>query len=358
MTVARSEIVDVALTRTYHCIAKCVRRAFLCGDDAYSGRNFDHRKTWIVDRLKVLASLFAIEVCAYAVLSNHLHLVLRLATARLAAWTDDEVLDRVSRLCPTCVAGLEQWTEAQRRAVVETWRVRLSSLSWFMAKLDEHVARQANREDGCTGRFWEGRFTSRALLDDGALLTCMAYVDLNPVRAGQATGLEDSSWTSIQQRLREAAAELASKTTAPQAPESTNDRSDEHDAGERSARADGSRPSEPDPCHCPALVPMGDDPRAGADGLPLILIQYVALLQWTGQAARPDKVGHITAPPPALVAACGLDPERWLDGFEGYGSLRGRYVGHPKLLRARAIQVGRRWLRGQGGSAVAYPLAA
>lgn len=67
--------------------------------------------------------------------------------------------------------------------------------------VNEYVARMANEEDKCTGHFWESRFKSQALLDERALLTCMAYVDLNPIRAAMAKDLKGSEFTSIQERI-------------------------------------------------------------------------------------------------------------------------------------------------------------
>jgi len=84
----------------------------------------------------------------------------------------------------------------------EVYRTRLHDLSWFMRTRNEDIARRANAEDGVKGRFWEGRFKSQALLDEPALLAALAYVDLNPIRAGIAETPEDSDYTSIQDRIR------------------------------------------------------------------------------------------------------------------------------------------------------------
>jgi len=88
---------------------------------------------------------------------------------------------------------------------IPVWTSRLTDLSCFMHCLNKWLADRANQEDGCTGRSWEGRFKSRALLDDAALLTAMAYVDLTPIRAGIAEQPIDSDFTSVQQRLLELA---------------------------------------------------------------------------------------------------------------------------------------------------------
>jgi len=210
MPLARKHLVCLDSTPYYHVTSRCVRRTFLCGLDPSSGKNFEHRRDWIEDRVRVLASLFSIELCAYAVMSNHYHLVVRLNPDEAESWSDDEVLARWTALFrgPLLIQryrAAESLTEAERdtvRSIAAVYRRRLASLSWFMKCLNEPIARQANAEDGCTGHFWEARFHSQALCSERALLTAMAYVDLNPVRAGMATTPEQSDYTSLQVRLR------------------------------------------------------------------------------------------------------------------------------------------------------------
>ena len=206
---ARKHLVCVDDTPYYHVTSRCVRRAFLCGTDGFSGRSYEHRRQWIEDRVRILASLFSIEVCAYAIMSNHYHLVVRLNPEEAASWSEDDVLERWSALFrgPLLVqryrAG-EPLSAAELhtlRSTTAVFRQRLSSLSWFMKCLNEPVARMANREDRCTGHFWEARFHSQALRSERALIAAMAYVDLNPVRAGIANRPEQSEYTSLRARL-------------------------------------------------------------------------------------------------------------------------------------------------------------
>jgi hypothetical protein len=86
--------------------------------------------------------------------------------------------------------------------IVKVWRKRFASISWFIRCLNQSIARQANLEDHCTGKFWESRFHSQALKTEEALLSCMAYDDLNPVRASIADDLESSDYSSIQERIK------------------------------------------------------------------------------------------------------------------------------------------------------------
>lgn len=194
MTQSRGSIVDSSVTPYYHCISRCVRRAHLCADGD------EDRKQWIEDRLQELAGIFAIEVCGYAVLDNHLHVVLRLNDDVAAGWSNEEVVRRWGRLFPPRgkdrkpLQVTQAWIDAMLQDAdwVSTARERLNALGWFMKCVKEPLARMANKEDGCRGTFWEARFKSIAILDDEALLTTLAYVDLNPLAAGLAKTPEES----------------------------------------------------------------------------------------------------------------------------------------------------------------------
>ncbi len=208
---ARREIVATDHIGVYHCIARCVRRAFLCGDDPASGKNYDHRKGWIRDRLRTAASAFAIEVCGYSVMSNHFHVVLRVRPDLVGDWSDDEIAARWLRLYPPRDQTTGQPAEPKEHDFnmitsvperVAELRERLMSLSWFMRCVDEPIARAANAEDDCSGHFWEGRFRSQELLDDAAVLACSVYVDLNPIRAELVLTPEESQFTSAFDRIQ------------------------------------------------------------------------------------------------------------------------------------------------------------
>ncbi len=201
--------VSIEDTPYYHCISRCVRRAFLCGSDPLSGFNFEHRRQWIVERIKLMCSVFAIDLCAYAIMNNHYHIVVQINPVRVDEWTDEEVAHRWMQIFSGPLL-MHQYltnadlTRAELKCVAElfaTWRERLADLSWFMRCINEPIARMAHSEDHCTGSFWEGRFKSQALLDERALLACMAYVDLNPIRAAMATTPERSDYTSVQERI-------------------------------------------------------------------------------------------------------------------------------------------------------------
>lgn len=212
MTLPRKTLISLNATPYYHCVSRCVRRAFLCGKDSHSGTNYEHRRQWIEDKILELGQIFAIDVCNYAIMHNHYHVILHINSSDAETWTTEEVINRWQLLYKGTVLT-QRFSDgvAMNKAeitVVETiiteWRSRLMNISWFMRILNEGIAREVNQEDNCTGRFWEGRFYSQALLDDKALAACMAYIDLNPIRAGIAQTPETSKHTSIRHRIKSA----------------------------------------------------------------------------------------------------------------------------------------------------------
>ncbi|WOG26800.1 transposase [Endozoicomonas sp. 8E] len=316
MTQARSNLIDSGSTPYYHCVSRCVRRAYLCGEDHLTGNNFEHRRQWVVDRLRTLASIFAIEVCAYAVMSNHYHLVLHINTSEADKWNRDEILRRwtalftgpllIQRYLSNATLSCSELNRVDE--YVAEYHSRLKSISWFMRCLNEHLAREANREDGCKGRFWEGRFKSQALLDEAALLTCMAYVDLNPIRAKLASTPEQSDYTSIQKRIE--------KTT-----EATDSRQ---------------------PFMLKPFQHQEQDPNKT---LPYILHDYLELVDWSGRAVRMNKKGSIAESSPPILARLEIDGDEWLKTMSRKNRFY-RAAGRLKAMKAYAISTGQHWLQG------------
>jgi hypothetical protein len=264
--------------------------------------------------------------------------VVRLDREQARAWSEEEVMARWARLfsLPVLVTRYraeETLTGAeaeQARALIAQWRERLCDLSWFMRSLNEHLARRANEEDGCRGRFWEGRFKSQALLDEAAVLTCMSYVDLNPVRAGVAETPEASDFTSLRQRIAEYAGSDGDR------------RHDKHESqGPRLMELDGAS--------------AGDHPNH----ISFTFDDYLQLVDWAGRAIREDKRGAIPGHLPPILARLGLDPEHYLRHVRRGG--RGHHVaalGRVDRLREAAEQLGRRFLKGLGQARQLYQVPA
>ncbi len=221
MTIARSQQISVEVTPYYHCVSRCVRRAFLCGKDKFTGQSFEHRRQWIENRLLYISQYFMIDIASYAVMSNHYHVVLKIDNQGVKDLTDLEVVEHWHHL----FNGISITNDFENnkkindndldflRKTIKLWRERLCSISWFMRSINEPLARNSNKEDDCTGRFWDGRFKSQALLDDKSLLACMTYVDLNPIRSGISTTLEKSKHTSIKNRIEQNSNKKITNTT-------------------------------------------------------------------------------------------------------------------------------------------------
>lgn len=311
MAIKREVQVCLETTPFYHCYVRCVRRAYLCGQDSVSGDNYDHRKQWIVSRLKFLSYVYAIDICAYAVMSNHYHVVLHVDKKRALAWKREEVVERWMQVCAGD-ALVDRWLEepdtlnkeslALVYETIEKWRERLYSISWLMRCVNETVARMANEEDACKGRFWEGRFKSQALLDEVALLSCMAYVDLNPVRAGMEDNLIDCDFTSIQARLYEQCKRKAQKNTN----EKRLVKRVQQQRKIKELLALKDLPEAP-------LLPFSKSHQLRSDTvLPFAREDYFELIEATGRIVREDKTGFLSEESPKILQRFGVKPEYWL----------------------------------------------
>ena len=324
MPKARKTLISLQDTSYYHCISRCVRKAFLCGTDKSTGQSYEHRRGWVEDKMLSLAKVYAIDICAYAVMSNHTHLVLHINIEEANNWNVKQVLERWHSLHKGT-----QFTEKYLREEAmaefelasvykscESYRERLSDISWFMRELNESIARMANKEDKCTGRFWEGRFKSQALLDEAALVSCMAYVDLNPVRAKMEKTPESSKHTSIKTRIEVAKANLTQPKT---------------------------------------LFPfIGHVSKDQPEGLPFKLEDYLELIDLTGRVIREDKRGSLDISLASILQRINITSEQWLEvstGFEkhfksavGSELLLAEYCEHTELQRRSGLAACRRLL--------------
>jgi len=334
MARARGSLIDLSATPYYHVVSRCVRRAYLCGEDKYTGKNYNYRRQWVLDKIHLLSSIFAIDIAAYAIMSNHYHLVLRVDRDSGLAWSQDEVIERWYRLYHgNALVDLYRKgmikDEASLNKVAEfaaVWRERLYDISWFMRNLNEYIAREANKEDNCKGRYWEGRYYSQALLDEQALLSCMMYVDLNPVRAGMCDDLEHSDYTSIQTRI-------AQYHQHQQHTESSQDPT-------------SNKPTDNPPEQPRYLMPFGSSSDNNA--IAFTLYDYLELADWSGRAIHPNKRGSIDDTTPKLIDRLGISPDDWIEVIKNFRRQYGHFAGSEFALRQCANDHGQCWHKGVG----------
>ncbi len=264
----------------------------------------------------------------------------------MESWSGDEVAERWCRLFrgKAAIQAGKAFDELKFERIrkdpeqVATCRERLKDLSWFMRCLNEPLARRANREDRCTGRFWEGRFKCQRLMDEGAILACMAYVDLNPVRARMADGLEDSCFTSVYDRViarrakerLERLGEVHNPTPAQKREIAREEKRRHQSQWLVSLEGEGS-----------AFRGMDEE-------------TYLSLVEWTGRNIRVDKPGYIPVDLEKVLDRFELDAAEWAKNVAAYGSLFHRIAGRAEQLAAYARRKGQNWFRGRGGGESLY----
>jgi REP element-mobilizing transposase RayT len=317
----RSSQISLLDTPYYHCISRCVRRSFLCGFDKYSGQSYEHRRGWVEQRLLFLSSIFAIDICAYAVMSNHVHVVLHVDKKQTQVWSDYDVLQRWHRLHTGTLLTqifargdtLSHGEQLTLDNTITEYRRRLHDISWFMRDLNENIAREANKEDDCTGRFWEGRFKSQALLDEGAVLSCMAYVDLNPIRAKIADTLDTSEHTSIQKRL----ASIKNPTTKN------------------------------------SLMPFVGHPRQNIPkGIAFSLKDYCELVDITASIIKNNNTGYIDHQAQPMLQRLGLSGEQWLTLTTEFEKNFCYAAGAEMMMNQFKEHTGHQRIRGMGNAKI------
>ena len=360
--IKRAEVFDPREVSVFHCVNRCVRRAFLCGQDAVSGRDYEYRKVWLEERLRILAGCFGIDVLTFAVMSNHFHVILRNRPDLVAIWSDLEVARRWLRLCPirkTENGEPEEPTEQELALVcgdpekLAEFRLRLSDISWFMRFAAEGVARRANAEDRCTGRFWQGRFKAVKLCDDAAILACSVYVDLNPLRAGCAATPEASEHTGARVRIDELTVPEPAPTEASLADSIRalgNDLPSARSMPRETRRspADWLALLQLDESQEPGPLPSALETRASDKGfLPMSLGDYLDLLDWTGRQSAPGKRGVVPRQLASILERVQIPAETWLELAIGFGMVFHRVAGGSTSV-ARESARARRCFRAPG----------
>jgi len=295
-------------------------------------------------------------------MSNHYHLVLFVNERQAMDWDDAEVIKRWTALFPrnaALVATLQKnksSKSAQKRLQqqIGQWRERLMDISWFMRCVNETVARQANREDQCSGRFWEGRFKSQALLDEKALVTCMAYVDLNPIRAGVTDALENSDFTSIQERLINHVKKVKQRSYKQH--RLLTRRTTKHLVG----RQPGGKQAK--------LRAMSDMEGIGETALPITPQSYFDLLETTCKALQVTEHAQVRLTDTfdeknRLLSELGISGESWLKsvtGFHRHYSLAAGtesallHFHESRIKSGVSLKHPQKWIRGVHSSRLLY----
>lgn len=347
---ARKDIVDFDEVGVYHCYSRVVRRLYLLGVDPATGVDYSYRMGWIEDRVRELQSIFMIDVFATAFLDNHFHTMLRNRPDLVAKASDMEIARRVWMLFPKrrdADGSAATPNRQELRRIINTpgeiakWRERLSSISWYMWCLKHPIARRANAEDDVTGSFWDGRFQSVRLLDAMAVLMCSVYIDLNEVRAGKATSLDESTHSSIYHRLQVFGQHLEEQGCA--ADESIPETWTEEPAPEwLSPINENARPGGVELNMSQERPRLGQARPSNCGFLPVTLTQYFNLCDWIGRNKVKGKRGKIPDSLAPLLDRLTASLDAFVETALSFRSRFNWFAGSPEKIieqrRSRGLQ--------------------
>ena len=279
---SRAEIFDPSEIVAVHTMARTNRRCFLLGEDQFTGKNFDHRKRWIEDKLKQLAANFGIDVLAFSCLSNHLHLVLRSRPDVVKTWDDTEVARRWWSLCPQ--RKIKSEIDGKKN------RVPVEPTEW----------------------------------------------DLNPIRAALAETLEASDYTSVQRRIESLKENV----------EAINDSNVSNAATIVNRADDFLSPISIDERNYPlAAQPSRSGKRCSDKGfLALADAEYLTILDWIARDTIAGKRGQTPVEAPLVFERLGIDAQEWSRMVKDFGRTFKNVAGKPTSIeQARSLKSGRRF---------------
>ncbi len=367
----RSDTISPTKIQLLHVFCRLVQRGFFMGTDSVSGINYDHRRDWLLDRIKLLAQVYCIDVITIAIMHNHFHLQVRTRWDLVQSLTDEEVLRRLFLLkydryfFPDGSDRKTATREIQRTLKdpkeMKKARKKLSNISKYMQSLNQHIAIKANRESNVSGTFFDRRFGHELLESERAILANALYIDSNPIRAEIASTPEESEFTGAYERIHDlrtlVAGGFGSESGASQDSELVDGiGAQPPSAGCRttSSKSPGLSFGEIDPTSvhawersgtgnsgfmCPLEIDERKDPigpdrdpgglRPSCKGvLSMSLLDYLALLDFTGRQLRADKRGAIPSHLPPILKRIGIKFDNLLD------SVRGMFAKHSTFFEA------------------------
>lgn len=325
--IPRKELVASGQVSVFHTVNHCLPTAQLAGSERKTGRSLEHRREFLMERIRLQSTLLSVEVLAFAVEPQRLQLVLRTRPDLVKQLSDTEIARRYLSAIPP-KHGFDQELETpsagEIRAVINNRtlfaraRNRLSDLSWFISQLAESIARNANRESGLTGKFWEGRFNCRPILDPTGLALAATHCDLAPVVAGAAQSPASLKGTSLALRLQAARSGTPSWLASIAA-----------DPGRKPA---GQRPPR---------VPAGR-----VAGIVLNDAEFREVLEWTCRELSSKTPGRFPDDLAEHFIGLEVSPDSWIRLSREYDDIFKRAVGTPKSLEKLIRKTGGQHLQG------------
>lgn len=355
MTKARKYQVDPNVSAHYHVTDRCVQKMFLMGVDPYTQQSYEHRKFWIVERLRYLSKIFIIEIGGYSIMDNHYHLLVKTRPDLLKLLTDEEVLDRWFNLCPPkfkpSATPREQKIKNLKalylkdREYIKEIRVNIGSLSCFMKVLNQNIARRANREMGTTGSFWQSRFHCKMITSAEVATYTQTYIDLNPIRAGIAETPETAKFTSAHDRIEH----RQNRKKVREALQVLRD--------QKQDKKTSLRDTNPEAVEKFLAVYKGRNRTKWLASFykgefhtrPFFRIteeEYFDLLDCSGREIRADKPGAIPASLAPIFDRLEIDCQQWVESLKAYDTNFYRVVGKMSKAFELLKHTTNRWFKG------------